>query len=153
MNSTISNINQSNQILEEKIKVAARLELKDFAVSGIFKNGSTKKNNFKNRSLEKIKIDFSLSENDLAKIEVINIFILIKKPDGEIIFDISRGSGSFTFEKRELIYTLKEEILIDKSAKQLSIDYIKNEELKKGVHNVLIYTKDYLIGQGEFLIK
>ena len=45
------------------------------------------------------------------------------------------------------------EILIDKSAKQLSIDYIKNEELKKGVHNVLIYTKDYLIGQGEFLIK
>ena len=153
LNSTISNINQSNQILEEKIKVAARLELKDFAVSGIFKNGSTKKNNFKNRSLEKIKIDFSLSENDLAKIEVINIFILIKKPDGEIIFDISRGSGSFTFEKRELIYTLKEEILIDKSAKQLSINYIKNEELKKGVHNVLIYTKDYLIGQGEFLIK
>ena len=99
LNSTISNINQSNQILEEKIKVAARLELKNFEVTGIFRNGSSKKNNFKNRSLENIKIDFSLLENDLAKIEVINIFILIKKPDGEVIFDISRGSGSFTFEK------------------------------------------------------
>ena len=60
-----------------------------------------------------------------------------------MIFDISRGSGSFTFEKRELTYTIKEELLIDKSEKQLTINYDKSEELKQGIHEILIYSKDY----------
>ena len=53
LNSTISNINQSNKKLEEKIEVASRLEILDFVVIGIFRNGSEKKNSFRNRSLDR----------------------------------------------------------------------------------------------------
>ena len=37
LNSTISNINQSNKNLEEKIKEASQLELKDIEIIGIFR--------------------------------------------------------------------------------------------------------------------
>ena len=153
LNTTISTINQSNKNLEEKIKVAARLEILEFEVIGIFRNGSKKSNSFRNRSLDRLNINFSISENDLAKIEVIGIYISIEKPNGDIIYDISKGSGSFTFEKREAFYTVKEEVLVDRFKKELSIDYIKNEDFNKGLHKVHFYTNNYKIGSGEFLIK
>lgn len=153
LNSTISNINQSNKKLEEKIEVASRLEILDFEVIGIFRNGSEKKNSFRNRSLDRLLINLTLNENDLAKIEVIDIYISIEKPNGEIIYDISKGSGTFTFEKREEFYTIKEGVLVDRFKKELSINYIKNQEFVSGLHKIHFYTNQYKIGSGEFLIK
>ena len=153
LNSTISNINQSNKKLEEKIEVASRLEILDFEVVGIFRNGSKKKNSFRNRSLDRLSINLTLNENDLAKIEVVDVYISIEKPNGEIIYDISKGSGTFTYEKREEFYTIKEGVLVDRSKKELSINYIKNQEFDKGLHKVHFYTNEYKIGSGEFLIK
>ena len=88
LNSTITNINKSNQKLEEQIKVASRLELLKIEVIGIFRNGSKKRNQFRSRSLDKLNINFTLGENDLAKIEVINLYISLVKPNGDIIYDI-----------------------------------------------------------------
>ena len=59
LNSTITNINRSNQKLEEQIKVASRLELLNIEVIGIFRNGSKKRNQFRSRSLDKLNINFT----------------------------------------------------------------------------------------------
>ena len=77
----------------------------------------------------------------------------IEKPDGNIMFDISKGSGSFIFENRELFYTIKREVLIDKLSKSLSIEYIKNEDFMIGNHTLILYTDSYIIGKKEFLVK
>ena len=153
LNSTISNINKSNKKLEEQIEVASRLELLEIEIIGIFRNGSQKRNQFRNRSLEKLNINFTLGENDLAKIEVKDLYIILEKPSGEVIYDISNGSGSFTFEKREMFFTIKEEVLIDKSEKKLSVEYLINDEFNKGTYLVKLFTDEYKIGSGEFLIK
>lgn len=153
LNSTISNINKSNKKLEEQIEVASRLELLEIEIIGIFRNGSQKRNQFRYRSLEKLNINFTLGENDLAKIEVKDLYIILEKPNGEVIYDISNGSGSFTFEKREMFFTMKEEVLIDKSEKKLSVEYLINDEFNKGTYLVKLYTDEYKIGSGEFLIK
>ena len=68
LNSTISNINQSNKKLENKIKEASQLELKDIEIHGVFRNGTKKLNSFKNRSLNKLDINFILEENELSLI-------------------------------------------------------------------------------------
>ena len=96
---------------------------------------------FKNRSLSKIRIDFTLAENDLAKIEVLDIYVRVEKPSGDVFFDIYKGSGSFTFENRELFYTIKEELLVDRFEKKLSLEYEKNEDFNRGIHKVVLYTK------------
>ena len=62
--------------------------------------------------MEKLNINFTLGENDLAKIEVKDLYIILEKPNGEVIYDISNGSGSFTFEKREMFLQLKRKYLL-----------------------------------------
>ena len=52
-----------------------------------------------------------------------------------------------------MFYTLKEEVLIDRNEKKVRVEYIKNEELKRGKYKVHLYTKNYKIGSGEFFIK
>ena len=153
LNSTISNINRSNQKLEEQIEEAGRLELKDIQVKGIYRNGSEKLNSFKERSLSKINIEFKVLENSLSKIQVIGIYLIIMNPSGQVLYDISRGSGSFTFEKREIFYSIKDEILIDRSEMKYDLEYIKSEDLEKGTYEVIIYTNNYEIGRSEFIIK
>ena len=57
------------------------------------------------------------------------------------------------YEKREEFYTIKEGVLVDRSKKELSINYIKNQEFDKGLHKVILYTNNYEIGRSEFIIK
>jgi cell division protein ZapB len=153
LNSTISTINRSNKKLEEQIEVAGRLEIKDIQVKGVYRNGSEKLNSFKERSLSKINLEFTVLENSLSKIQVIGIYLRIMKPSGQVLYDISKGSGSFTYEKREMFYSIKDEILIDKSEMKYNLEYIKSEDLDKGTYKVILYTNDYEIGRSEFIIK
>lgn len=153
LNDKITNINRSNKKLEEQIEIAGRLEIKDIEIIGVFRNGSTKINSFKNRSLNKLIVNFTVLENSLSKIEVLDIYLRIIKPSGQVVYDISKGSGSFTFDKRELFYSIKDEILIDKSEMTYNIEYVKSEELNKGEYQVILYTNNYEIGRSEFIIK
>ena len=153
LNDKITNINRSNKKLEEQIEIAGRLEIKDIEIVGVFRNGSTKINSFKNRSLNKLIVNFTVLENSLSKIEVLDIYLRIIKPSGQVVYDISKGSGSFTFDKRELFYSIKDEILIDKSEMMYNIEYVKSEELNKGEYLVILYTNNYEIGRSEFIIK
>ena len=153
LNDKITNINRSNKKLEEQIEIAGRLEIKDIEIVGVFRNGSTKINSFKNRSLNKLIVNFTVLENSLSKIEVLDIYLRIIKPSGQVVYDISKGSGSFTFDKRELFYSIKDEILIDKSEMTYNIEYVKSEELNKGEYLVILYTNNYEIGRSEFIIK
>ena len=153
LNDKITNINRSNKKLEEQIEIAGRLEIKDIEIVGVFRNGSTKINSFKNRSLNKLIVNFTVLENSLSKIEVLDIYLRIIKPSGQVVYDISKGSGSFTFDKRELFYSIKDEILIDKSEMKYNIEYVKSEELNKGEYQVILYTNNYEIGRSEFIIK
>ena len=153
LNDKITNINRSNKKLEEQIEIAGRLEIKDIEIVGVFRNGSTKINSFKNRSLNKLIVNFTVLENSLSKIEVLDIYLRIIKPSGQVVYDISKGSGSFTFDKRELFYSIKDEILIDKSEMTYNIGYVKSEELNKGEYLVILYTNNYEIGRSEFIIK
>ena len=153
LNVKINNINKSNEELEEQIKIAGRLEIEDFEIVGVFRNGSTKINSFKNRSLDKLIINFTVLENSLSKIEVLDIYLRIIKPSGQVLYDISKGSGSFTFDKRELFYSTKDKILIDRSEMTYNLEYVKSEEFNKGKYQVILYTNNYEIGRSEFIIK
>lgn len=153
LNDKITNINRSNKKLEEQIEIAGRLEIKDIEIVGVFRNGSTKINSFKNRSLNKLIVNFTVLENSLSKIEVLDIYLRIIKPSGQVVYDISKGSGSFTFDKRELFYSTKDKILIDRSEMTYNLEYVKSEEFNKGKYQVILYTNNYEIGRSEFIIK
>ena len=153
LNSEINTINSSKSELENKVNLASKLSLNTVSVYGITRSGKEVLNSFRNRQTTKIKIDVEIGENEVAPVEVKNIMIRIIKPDSNVLFDISKGSGSFKFNKREIFYTTKKEILFNKRSQKLTFEYLKNIEFKSGEYRVEIYTENYMIGKSKFIIK
>ena len=153
LNSEINTINSSKSELETKVSLASKLNLNSVSVYGITRSGKEILNSFRSRQTTKIKIEIEISENEVAPIEVKNIMMRIIKPDNNVLFDISKGSGSFKFNKREIFYTTKKEILYNKRSQKLTFEYLKNIEFKSGEYKVEIYTENYMMGKSKFIIK
>lgn len=153
LNKSIASLNSSKDKLEEQVAVASQLKAEDIKIYAVSKSGKERLEEFKNRQAEKIKINFSIAENKVAPVEGKEILVQITAPDGNVIFDVSRGSGAFMLDGREVFYSAKKEILYDNKKQPLSLNYSKGSEYDKGLHKVKIYTDGYLMGSGQFLVK
>ena len=153
LNKSLRNLNDTKSELEQKVAVAGQLRIENMKVVAVNSRGKERENDFRNRHIDKLRIEFEVSENKVAEIESKDILVRIVAPDGNVLFDVTRGSGSFIFEDREMFYTDKQEILYDRSTQKLSFLYDKGSEYSLGLHKVEAYTEDYLMGSGSFTVR
>ena len=154
LNDSIRRLEQNKQELAKKVATASQLEISGLEVIAINDRGNEKDGGeYRNRHIAQLKIQFTVLENEIAPIEGKDLLLRVVAPDGNVLFDVSRGSGSFTFESRELFYTAKQEILYDRNSQQVSFLYDKGSEYSIGQHEVEVYTDDYLMGKGSFVVK
>jgi len=153
LNESIQEINKAKEELAEKVAFAARLKVEGLKVFAVNESGKEREGEFRNRHIDKLKITFTVAENKVAPIEGKDLLIRIVAPDGNVLFDVTRGSGSFIFDGREMFYTEKQEILYDKNSQEVVVFYDKGSEYAEGQHQVEVYTDDYLMGKGKFLVK
>ncbi|MGL1888056.1 MAG: chromosome segregation protein SMC [Reichenbachiella sp.] len=153
LNNSIKELNSSKGDLEMKVALASQLRIEGMQIIAVSDKGKERLDNIKNRHIDHLKIQFDVLENKVAPIEGKDILLRITAPDGKVIFDVASGSGSFIFEDRESFYTAKKEILYDRNTQSLTYLYSKGSEYELGTHNVEVFTGDYKMGNGEFLIK
>ena len=153
LNDSLRNANKTRTELQEKVAFASRLKVDGMTVYAVNESGKERENEFRNRHINQLKVKFTVAENKVAPIEGKEILIRIVAPDGNVLFDVTRGSGSFMFEGRELFYTAKQEILYDKNSQEVTMFYDKGSEYAEGRHIVEVYTDEYLMGSGTFTVK
>ncbi|MEM7297015.1 MAG: chromosome segregation protein SMC [Bacteroidota bacterium] len=154
LSESIQQLEQNKQDLADKVALASRLELSGMQINAINSNGKERDGgSYRNRHIAQLKIQFTVLENEIAPIEGKDLLLRVVAPDGNVLFDVTRGSGSFTFENREMFYTAKQEILYDRNSQQVSFLYDKGSEYAIGQHSVEVYTDDYLMGKGSFTVK
>ncbi|MEQ9426767.1 MAG: chromosome segregation protein SMC [Cyclobacteriaceae bacterium] len=153
LNQNIRNLSETKSELEQKVAVAGQLEIEDMKIVAINSRGKEREDDFKNRHIDKLRIEFAVSENQVAEIESKDIMVRVIAPDGNVLFDVARGSGSFVFEGREMFFTAKQEILYDRSRQKMSFLYNKGSDYVTGLHKIEVYTDDYLMGQGSFTVR
>lgn len=153
LNESISRLQENTEELESKVAVASRLQIEGLAVYAVNSSGRERLGEFRNRHINTLKIQFTVLDNEIAPIEGKELLLRITAPDGNVLFDVSRGSGSFTFDGREMFYTAKQEILYDKSSQLVTYTYDKGSDYAVGQHKVEVYTDDYLMGTGMFMVK
>jgi len=98
-------------------------------------------------------VEFNLAENKVAPIEGKKIIIRVIDENGQVIFDVAKGSGTFIYNSKEEFYTSAQEILFDNTKQKLTYLYEKGSEYTAGKYTVEIYTDSYKIGNGQFEIK
>ncbi|WP_200976223.1 hypothetical protein [Echinicola sp. 20G] len=150
---SIVQLNLKQEELEEKVNIAQKLHAENIVVAAVNNKGREREGSFRNRQLEKLKISFDISENKVAEPGTKDIYVQVVAPNNQVIFDIAKGSGTFSIDGREEFYTAKQDILFDNTKKRLIYLYQKETEYPEGVYEVKIYSEGFNIGNKSFEIK
>jgi peptidoglycan hydrolase CwlO-like protein len=153
LSDSINRLAQNKEELATKVALASQLKAENVVVASINSRGKEHESPFRVRQLEKLKVEFNIAENKVAPIAGKTILIRVSDENGQPIFDVAKGSGTFQLNGREEFYTSAQEILFDNTKQKLTFVYEKGSEYASGVYNVEIYTDGYLMGRSQFTVR
>src|SRR5258706_1931126 len=150
---SINQLSRSKEELATKVALASQLKAENVTVKAIASKGKERESPFKNRQLTKLKVEFNIAENKVAPIEGEKIMIRVVDENGQVIFDVARGSGTFMLNGKEEFHTAVQELLFDNTHQKLTFFYEKGSDYASGNFTVEIYTDGYLMGRCQFSVK
>ncbi|QNL51131.1 hypothetical protein H8S90_05985 [Olivibacter sp. SDN3] len=135
-----------NQELESKVNIASALKISSININAfrVRKNG---RENIETRArrADKLKIDFNIAENAIAKEAIYDIYVRIIEPNGNLLI---RENNIFEADGVELQYTYKTGIEFSNDGKLYSIEWPGIEGFKPGTYTVVLYTNKGTMGRG-----
>jgi regulator of replication initiation timing len=150
---SINKLSQTKDELDKKVAIASELKVENFRIVALNERGKERESPFRARQLDKLKVEFNIAENSVAPVEGKKIMIRVIDQNGQVLFDVARGSGTFLLGGKEEFYTASQEILFDNTRQKLSFIYEKGSEYPEGTYNLEVYTDDYMMGSGQFVVK
>ena len=153
---TISTIAKSNQELTSKVSVASRIQADNIHVSILTSKNKEKdddKEEFKAKRVDRVKVTFNLSRNDVTPKDTKTIYMRILEPDGAALYNLSTGGGTFTVDGQEAFYTQKQDVVFDNSKQRVEFVYAKGGDYKIGQHTVELYEGGAMMGKTTFTLK
>ena len=133
----------SNMTLSEKVAIASQLNATNISLTPLNKKNKNNKTMKKARSLL---VSFNIARNVTAANGIREIYIRVTTPMGEVL----NGGGSFSYEDRQLAYTMKRAIDYSGEETPVSASWIINETLPGGSYNVSIFVDGNMIGSRNF---
>lgn len=153
LSDSINRLSQNKQELASKVAIASQLKAENILVAAVNGKGKEREAPFRNRQLEKLKVEFNIAENKVAPIEGKKIILQVYDENGQPIFDVAKGSGTFLVEGKEQFYTSAQEILFDNTKQKLTFFYEKGSDYASGTYTVDIFTDGYKMGTMQFTVK
>lgn len=153
LSDSITTLAKNKNELANKVAIASQLRIENAKVTGINSKGKERESPFKNKQLSKLKVEFNLAENKVAPIEGKKILIRIIDENKQVIFDVAKGSGTFTLNGKDEFYTAMQEILFDNTKQKMTFFYEKGSEYASGNYTIEVYTENYKMGSAQFSIK
>ncbi len=150
---SINKLSQTKEELATKVAIASHLKVENMRIVALNDRGKERESPFKNKQVGQLKIEFNLAENNVAPIEGKKIMVRIVDQNDQVLFDVARGSGTFMFNSKEEFYTAAQDILFDNTHQKLSFLYDKGSDYAAGSYTLEVYTDDYLMGSGKFVVK
>jgi DNA repair exonuclease SbcCD ATPase subunit len=153
LNDSINRLAKNTDDLESKVAIASQLKAENVSVVALNSKGKERESPFRNRQVEKLRVEFNIAENKVAPIEGKKIMIRVIDENGQAIFDVEKGSGTFVVDGKEEFYTSAQEILFDNTKQKLTFVYEKGSDYASGNYTVEIFTDGYKMGSAQFSVK
>ncbi len=141
-------LNKEKEDLALQVKIAKKIKVKSITVNPLNKRD---KETARARKVRKIKVNFQLGENELARKGKRAVFIRIASPDGIIL--MNDASGIFTHKGKELMYSAKREVDYQGKTIQTSVFMETREEQLPGKYSVDIFVDGNAVGEQSFHLK
>lgn len=153
LNENLREAQKTQEQLTEKVQVASRLEAENISIAALNDKGRSWEDEFRARQISKLQVKFNIAKNDVAPVSGKEILMRIIDDNENVLFDVARGSGTFTLDGKETFYTAKQDILFDNTSQEVSFLYDKGSEYLPGRYVMEIYTDGYLMGGKSFRVK
>ena len=144
----VAELTERTDQLSSKVEKGAALKARD--VMGVGLNSRSKETNRAGRT-EKIRVCFTLIENELADMGPRNVFLRVKGPDGIVLTDSE--DNLFSYQGNQLIYSAVREIDFQGVDVEMCIFCDIQGEAPKGTYTLTIYSAGALIGSSEVTLK
>jgi hypothetical protein len=141
--SHISSLTTEKEHLSEKVAIASQLDAASITVIGQNKRGREAK---KIKDVKKFAISFVIIKNITAETGNRSLYVRITKPTNEVL----TNGGTFTFEDRQLEYSIKKDIEYTGEEQHVTVYWDVNEFLSTGTYRVDIFAGGYNIGSTTF---
>ena len=143
----ISNLAAEKKNLNEKVSLAAQLDVTNIVVTPMNKRGKKAK---KVKDVKKIAITFTIVKNITAKTGNKTLYLRIAKPDNDIL---TKGNTTFSYEDRNISYSIKKYIEYTGEEQSVTVYWDVEEFLPAGTYNVYIFADGNMIGQNSFQMR
>jgi DNA repair exonuclease SbcCD ATPase subunit len=151
---SISKLAQTSQKLAEQVNIASFLRAEDIRVSIIDAKGREREDDeYRAKRINKLKVTFKIADNKVARVETKEVYMRITDPEGQILYDIATGGGTFELGNKESPYTSKLSFLFDNKQPVLSFIWEKGSLFKSGTHDVELFCEGQKIGSTRFTVK
>ena len=144
----ISNLSAEKKTLNEKVALAAQLDVTNIRIDPQNKRGRTTD---KVKRVVKFKIDFTLVKNITAETGERTLYVRITKPDNSVL--AKSEANTFAYENRQLTYSIKKYIEYTGEEQAVTVYWDVEEYLYAGEYRVDIFAEGTLIGQQSFTLE
>ena len=144
----INTLAKEKKSLNEKVTLAAQLDATNITVTTKNKKGKVTD---KVKNIKKIAVGFTIVKNITAKTGERTLYVRIATPDNEVL--CKSASDSFTYENRELTYSIKKYIEYSGEEQTVTVYWDVEEYLPAGTYKVYIFADGTMIGQQSFSMK
>ena len=150
-------LSQEKVTLEEKVTTATKLKAYNISLKGVHLKQAGKKEEETDRArkIKKLKVTFTLSENELYPSGEMNLYCRISLPDGRVLA-VGKGEAySFINDGKQLQYTIKTSVNYTNTAKSVSMEWdLRNEDQAvPGEYTVQIFTETDYIGEAKMILQ
>ncbi|MBC8487257.1 MAG: hypothetical protein H8D45_14605 [Bacteroidetes bacterium] len=143
--------------LIDKVTQAAVLKAYNVSAKGIRYTGSGRERETdKAKKIERVKVCFSLGENNLIEPGIKIIYIRIVRPDKVVVTQKIGGAYTFEYQGKQMEYTSKKEINYQNTEANICLFWTKKSKedpAMVGTYNVTVYADNFEIGKTSFDLK
>jgi myosin heavy subunit len=156
---SVNQLTTEKKELDKKVEMASVLRAENFKLAALTKSNKERLNKsktqieFKGKDLDRLKINFNIGDNKVAKQETKTLYFRLLEPDGAVLYDLAAGAGTFNSDGNDMYYTAKQDILFDNRKPNVEFVYKKGSDYKKGKHTVEIFCEGANIGSQQFVVK
>ena len=144
----ISNLVVEKKNLNEKVTLAAQLDVTNIHVTPKNKRGKITK---KTKNITKLTIDFTIVKNITADTGERTLYIRITKPDNEVL--TKNTANTFPYEDQQIGYSIKKYIEYTGEEQQITVYWEVEEFLQAGTYQVYIFADGNMIGSQSFALE
>ena len=155
LNDTLADYTAKNKELARKVSIAAALKAQNVRVYSVKANGKDQERaRFNGKKLERLKIVFNLATNPITKLDSKTIYLRVLDGEGAVISDDAAGSGKFTQDGKELVYTAKQNVTYENNNQEVNMLYNRGGIVyRPGKYTVELYSEGFKVGTGSFEVK